>query len=272
MPRIAIFQMNSGIDPEANTSAVVSAIEEAKKGGAVMLFTPEMCTLLDRKRSRAAERIEAGEIETSIRDIQAACQKNDIWCSLGSVPLLSDQGRFSNRSIIIDNQGSISETYDKIHMFDVDLESGESWRESSAYDAGNKVVSTETPIGKIGLTVCYDIRFPALFEALGTHCCDVLSIPAAFTVPTGTDHWHILQRARAIEASAFVIAAAQVGNHEDGRATYGHSLVVDPWGKVLLDMKNRVGLGFADLDLDRIAEVRTQLPSLANRRDIPRSE
>jgi len=271
MPRIAIFQMSSGIDPEANSSAIVAAIEDARRGGADMLFTPEMCTLLDRKRSRAAKRIEAGETETSIRAVQAACRKYEIWCSLGSVPLLGSQGRLVNRSIIIDNQGNIAQTYDKIHMFDVDLETGESWRESSAYDAGNKVVSVETPVGKIGLTICYDIRFPALFEALGTHCCDILSIPAAFTVPTGADHWHVLLRARAIEASAFVIAAAQVGDHEDGRATYGHSLVVDPWGKVLLDLKDQVGLGFADIDLGRIAEVRAQLPSLANRRDIPRS-
>ena len=160
--------------------------------------------------------------------------------------------------------------YDKIHMFDVELESGENWRESAAYVAGGHPISVEdTPLGTLGLTVRYDIRFPALFEALGNRRCDAIAIPAAFTVPTGRDHWHIMQRARAIEASAFVIAAAQVGKHQDGRETYGHSLVVDPWGRVLLDMgSEKPGLDFADIDLADIEKVRSQLPSLANRRPI----
>ena len=168
--------------------------------------------------------------------------------------------------------GSIAARYDKIHMFDVDLASGESWRESNAYRAGRAGGGgARRPIGRLGLSICYDIRFPALFEELGRAKCDVIAIPAAFTVPTGAAHWHLLQRARAIEASACVIAAAQTGHHDDGRETYGHSLVVDPWGEVLLDMGERApGLGFAEIDPARIAEVRAQLPSLANRREIPR--
>jgi predicted amidohydrolase len=163
--------------------------------------------------------------------------------------------------------------YDKIHMFDVDLASGESWRESNAYRAGRAVMSVEdTPVGKLGLAVCYDLRFPALFGALGDRACDAIAVPAAFTKPTGAAHWHVLLRARAIEASAFVIAAAQVGRHEDGRETYGHSLVVDPWGEVLLDMGGEVPrLGLCDIDLGRIAAVRAQVPALANRREIPKS-
>jgi predicted amidohydrolase len=154
-------------------------------------------------------------------------------------------------------------------MFDVDLSTGESWRESNAYAAGESVVTVDTPAGRLGLAVCYDIRFPALFEALGAARCDLIAIPAAFTVPTGQAHWHLLQRARAVEASAYVVAAAQVGAHEDGRRTYGHSLVVDPWGDVLLDLGDQAaGLGFAEIDRTRIAEVRAQLPSLANRRAI----
>jgi predicted amidohydrolase len=155
-------------------------------------------------------------------------------------------------------------------MFDVDLASGESWRESNVYRAGDRVGLVEdTPLGRLGLAICYDIRFPALFDALGKAQCDAIAIPAAFTVPTGSAHWHILQRARAIEASAFVIGAAQVGLHEDGRRTYGHSLAVDPWGEILLDMGGEVpGIGFAEIELDRIEEVRRQVPSLANRRDI----
>ena len=156
-------------------------------------------------------------------------------------------------------------------MFDVDLSTGESWRESNAYAAGEQVVTVDgTPLGRLGLTVCYDIRFPALFEALAQRRCDAIAVPAAFTVPTGEAHWHVLQRARAIEASAFVVAAAQVGKHADGRRTYGHSLVVDPWGEVMLDMGGeRSGIAFADLDMARIAEVRRQVPSLENRRKIP---
>ena len=157
-------------------------------------------------------------------------------------------------------------------MFDVDLASGESWRESSAYAAGDRVVTVETPAGRLGLSICYDIRFPALFEALGKARCDLIAIPAAFTVPTGKAHWHVLQRARAIEASAYVVAAAQVGHHEDGRKTYGHSLVIDPWGDVQLDLGDESAeIGFAEIDPVRIAEVRVQLPSLANKREIPTS-
>jgi predicted amidohydrolase len=157
-------------------------------------------------------------------------------------------------------------------MFDVELGSGETWRESAAYAAGDSVVVAQTPIGRIGLAVCYDVRFPALFEELGRQSCDVIAIPAAFTVPTGRAHWHLLQRARAVEASAYVVAAAQVGSHTDGRTTYGHSLVVDPWGEIVLDMGgDQPGLGFAEIDSMRIAEIRRQLPSLANRRPIPKS-
>ena len=156
-------------------------------------------------------------------------------------------------------------------MFDVDLASGENWRESNAYAPGEEVVTAATPLGRLGLTVCYDIRFPALFEELGRRQCDAIAIPSAFTVPTGMAHWHLLQRARAIVASAWVIAAAQTGHHADGRETYGHSLVVDPWGEVVLDMGTAPGVGFATIDPGRTAQVRAQLPSLANKREIPRS-
>ena len=184
-----------------------------------------------------------------------------------------EDGRLANRSFVIDGAGEIVARYDKIHMFDVDLASGETWRESSAYAPGEAVVTAETPLGRLGLSICYDLRFPALFEALGNARCDVIAIPAAFTRPTGAAHWHVLQRARAIEASAFVVSAAQVARHADGRETYGHSLVVDPWGDVLLDMGgDAAGLAFAEIDLARIADVRGQVPSLANRRAIPKRE
>ena len=269
MTRIALLQATTGIDPQANASDLTNAIERAAGEGAAMLFTPEMSGLLDRDRKRAAASIRKEDEDPTLTAVRDAAASQGIWVCLGSLAVDVGDGRWANRSFVIDPQGEIASRYDKIHMFDVDLASGESWRESNAYRAGEKVVTAQTPLGRLGLSICYDLRFPGLFEALGQAQCDIISIPAAFTVPTGTAHWHVLQRARAIEASAFVIAAAQVGRHEDGRTTFGHSLVVDPWGEVLLDMgSDQAGLGFADIDLSRIKEVRDQVPSLANRRKI----
>ena len=274
MPKIALLQMTSGIDPEANTLAVEEAAREAATQGARILFTPEMSILLDKDRLRGGGWIEGRGPADAIERLSQIADESGIDIALGSMPTKSDTGRWANRSIYFSSAAATSPvTYDKIHMFDVELASGETWRESHAYEPGTQVVSIDdTPVGRLGLTVCYDLRFPALFGELGDRRCDAIAIPAAFTRPTGAAHWHVLQRARAIEASAFVIAAAQVGKHEDGRETYGHSLVVDPWGEVLLDMGGvEPGLGFCDIDLARIAEVRAQVPSLANRRDIPKS-
>ena len=269
MTRIAVLQMTAGIDPAANARTIVDAAAEAAAGGAAMLFTPEMSGLLDRDRARAATRIVPEADNPVLAAAREAAARHSMWIALGSLAVVNDNGRWANRSLLIDDQGQVTARYDKMHMFDVDLASGESWRESNAYESGAEVVSAETPVGTLGLTVCYDIRFPALFEALGQRRCDVIAIPAAFTVPTGKAHWHLLQRARAVEASAYVVAAAQVGEHQDGRRTYGHSLVIDPWGEVLLDMGGEApGVGFAEIDPARIAEVRAQLPSLANRRAI----
>jgi len=268
--RIALLQMTTGIDPAANAAAIVAAVSGAKAGGAEMLFTPEMCGLLDRNRSRGARHVVAETDNPVLAEARRAAREAGLWVALGSLAIREEGGRWANRSFLLDPAGAIAARYDKIHMFDVELASGESWRESAAYTPGTVVVTAATPLGRLGLAICYDLRFPALFAALGG--CDAIAIPAAFTVPTGRAHWHLLQRARAVEASAYVIAAAQVGDHEDGRRTYGHSLVVDPWGEVLLDMGGKEpGLGFADIDPARIAEVRGQLPSLANRRNIPKS-
>lgn len=235
-----------------------------------MLFTPEMSGLLDRDRKRAADSIVTEAETVPLQHAREAAAKAGVWVALGSLAVRTSEGRWANRAFVIDSRGAVVARYDKMHMFDVDLATGESWRESNAYAAGSEVVAVEgTPAGRLGLTICYDLRFPALFEELGNRHCDVIAIPAAFTVPTGEAHWHVLQRARAIEASAYVVAAAQVGEHADGRRTYGHSLVIDPWGEVVLDMGGEeAGLGFAEIDLARIAEVRAQVPSLANRRPI----
>lgn len=268
--KIALLQMTAGIDPAANAATIVDAVERAAGEGAAMLFTPEMSGLLDRNRERAREHIVAEADNPVLSAVRETAARVGVWCALGSLGLLREDGRWANRSLLIDASGDIAARYDKIHMFDVDLASGESWRESNAFAPGETQVVAETPAGRLGLTICYDIRFPALFDALGQAGCDVLAIPAAFTVPTGAAHWHVLQRARAIEASAYVVAAAQVGRHADGRTTYGHSLVVDPWGEVLLDLGGQQPeLGFAQIDLIRIAAVREQVPSLANRRSIP---
>ena len=270
MPRIAVLQMTSGFDPEANLRVIEYAVREAASEGAAMLFAPEMAVLLDRKRERAEAHIRGEAARGWGKRLGNLAAEYSVDLVVGS-PYSGEGERNRNRLWYARADGRPPLFYDKLHMFDVDLATGESWRESNAYEAGDKVaVVDDTPVGRLGLSICYDVRFPALFDALGRNKCDTIAIPAAFTVPTGRAHWHTLVKARAIEASAFVVAAAQVGRHEDGRETYGHSLVIDPWGDVLLDMGGEdAGLGFAEIDLDRIAEVRAQIPSLANRRAIP---
>ena len=271
---IAVLQMTTGIDVNANARTIVAGMERAAGEGAAMVFTPEMALLLDRNRQRAAEHVVPEDANGQLAQLRDCAARLGLWLALGSLPVRRlEDDRWANRSLVIDDKGEIRARYDKIHMFDVSLASGESWRESAQYAPGERVVVVpDTPVGRLGLAVCYDIRFPALFEALGREKCDCIAIPAAFTVPTGDAHWHLLQRARAVEASAYVVAAAQVGEHEDGRHTYGHSLVVDPWGEVVLDMGANATdqPGFARIDPLRITEVRAQLPSLANRRDLPR--
>jgi predicted amidohydrolase len=272
MTRIALFQSNTGIDPQANAGALVGAIEEASKAGAAMLFTPEMSGLLDRDSERASHNLRAEDDDMVLAACRQAAREHSIWLHLGSLAVLADSGKIANRAFVIDRNGNIRAHYDKIHLFDVDLPTGESWRESATYQPGNDAVLVNgTPVGKLGLTICYDLRFPALFARIAEADADVIAVPAAFTVPTGRAHWHVLLRARAIEAGLFVVAAAQVGRHEDGRQTFGHSLVVDPWGEILLDMGEEKGIGFAEIDLARIAEVRSRIPALNHRRPIPQA-
>lgn len=262
--------MQSGIDPEANFDAIASAAQEAANDGAEILFTPEMSILLDQDRERAARWIDSDRPTEMQARLGRLAEEVGLALSIGSMPVPSGRGKWANRGLYFDADGEQIAHYDKMHLFDVELSSGESWRESNAYDGGREVVTVEdTPVGRLGLTICYDLRFPALFDALGRCRCDCLATPAAFTQHTGPAHWHVLQRARAIEATAFVVAAAQVGVHEDGRKTYGHSLVVDPWGEIMLDMRGEgPALGVCELDLKKIHEVREQIPSLANKAEI----
>ena len=270
MTRIALFQSQTGIDPDANAQTLVDAIARAAAGGEKILFTPEMSGLLDRDTQRARGNLRSEGEDGVLAACREAAKRHGIWAHLGSLAVLLDDGKVANRAFVIDREGQVRARYDKIHLFDVDLPTGESWRESATYSAGTDVALINgTPVGKLGLTICYDLRFPMLFARLAEADADVIAVPAAFTVPTGRAHWHVLLRARAIEAGLFIVAAAQVGHHQDGRNTFGHSLVVDPWGEVLLDMGEESGVGFADIDLARISDVRSRIPALNHRRPIP---
>lgn len=267
--KLALLQMTAGIDPDANAATLVDAVERAAAGGAAMLFTPEMSGLIDRDRARAAALIATQDDDRVLAAVRAAAATAGIWVHIGSLAVRRDDGLLANRGFVIDDRGVIRATYDKLHLFDVTLPTGESWRESASYAPGDAARVVATPVGMLGLSICYDLRFPDLFRAMSDAGATMLSVPAAFTVPTGKAHWHLLLRARAVEAGAFVIAAAQTGTHADGRTTYGHSLVVDPWGDVLLDMGDDTGLGFATIDPARIDAVRGRIPVLDHRRPIP---
>lgn len=269
MTDIAVLQMTAGIDPAANADVLERAIVEAKARGATMLFTPEMSGLIDRDRTRAAAHLVAEDQDPVLARVRAAAAAHGLWVHLGSLAVREGDGRLANRGYVIDDGGAIRARYDKMHLFDVDLPSGESWRESASYAPGEQAVVVDTPVGRLGLAICYDLRFPALFAALTEAGATILSVPAAFTRPTGAAHWHILLRARAIEAGVHLVAAAQTGEHQDGRATYGHSLVVGPWGEVLLDMGEAAGLGVATIDAGQVAAVRERLPALRHRRALP---
>lgn len=268
--KIAVLQMTAGIDPADNARTLVQAVRDAKAGGADMLFTPEMSNLIDRNRVRAAGTIRSEGDDPVLAEVRAAAAEHGLWVHLGSLAVRGDapDAKWRNRAFVIAPDGGIAARYDKIHLFDVDLASGESWRESAVYEGGEQAVAVRLPEAVLGLSICYDIRFSAVFAALSRAGADIIAVPAAFTVPTGQAHWHVLLRARAIENASFVVAAAQTGEHADGRSTYGHSLVIDPWGEILLDMGEAPGLGFAELDLARIADVRARVPVIANRRPV----
>lgn len=235
-PLAALIQMTSGVDPAVNLATIDRAMGEAAATGAAMAFLPEMSLLLDRDRVRSGAHIAREADSPWPAVLQAMAQRHGIWLHSGSMPLIADDGdRRVNRSHVIAADGSIRARYDKVHMFDVTLPSGENWQESAAYAGGDALAVVDTPLGRLGLSVCYDLRFPELYRALVDRGATLITIPAAFTVSTGEAHWHVLMRARAIETGCHVLAAAQSGAHQDGRQTYGHSVAVDPWGAILAD-------------------------------------
>jgi predicted amidohydrolase len=264
--RAALVQMCSGRDVEKNVSDATTLIRAAAAGGADYVLTPEMTTLMELDRERLLAAAASEETTAALVHFNALAAELSIWLHIGSMPILLDNGMLANRSFLIAPDGEIAARYDKIQMFDVDLGGGESYRESRNYQPGEQAVIAELPWGLLGLTICYDLRFPHLYRALARAGAKFLSIPSAFTRPTGMAHWHTLLRSRAIESQAYVFAAAQGGLHENGRETFGHSLVVSPWGEILCEGDVQPGVMFADVDLQLLADVRRRVPSLQHDR------
>ncbi len=268
----ACIQFTAGPDPEANLRTVAGLVRQARDAGAEFVATPEVSNFIESgKRRRDKARHEADD--PFLAGMRELAREAGLWLLLGSLVIdpageaEAGDGRLANRSFLIDAAGAIVARYDKIHMFDIDLPGGESYRESSAYRPGGRTVVAETPWGRLGMSVCYDVRFPHLYRRLAQAGADFLAVPSVFTVPTGTAHWHVLLRARAIENGCFVLAPAAWGEHAGGRRSYGHSLIVDPWGKVLADGGEGVGIVTAAIDPARIAEARGMVPSLKHDRD-----
>ena len=258
----AMIQMRSGLDPAANLAAALELIDEAKQAGADYILTPEMTNILAAKREQLFAKIVAEEQDATLTTLREVARKLAIYIHIGSLAIKASPEKAANRSFLIDRRGEVVARYDKIHMFDVDLAGGESYRESNTYRPGELAMVADLPWGRLGLTVCYDLRFPALYRALAEAGASFLAIPSAFTRQTGEAHWHVLQRARAIENGCFVFAAAQGGKHENGRETYGHSLVVDPWGRVLAEGGTEPGLVMAQIDPSEVVAARSRIPSL----------
>ena len=264
--RVGLIQMRSGRSPQANTDAAAKLIGEAKDRGAEYVLTPEMTNIMETGRERFFASIVPEEQDAALTTFRELARTLGIFVHVGSLAIKVSADKAANRSFLIDRHGEVVARYDKIHMFDVDLASGESYRESRNYRAGELAVLADLPWGRLGLTICYDLRFPALYRALAEAGASFLSIPSAFTKQTGEAHWHVLLRARAIENGCFVFAAAQGGTHENGRETFGHSLAIDPWGRVLGEGGVEPAVVLADVDLAAIAGARARIPSLQHGR------
>ncbi len=264
--RVGLIQMRSGIAPHANIDMATRLIGEAKTGGADYVQTPEMTNILESSRERLFAAIVPEEQDASLATFRELARALQLTIHVGSLAIKASADKAVNRSFLIDRRGEIVARYDKIHMFDVDLKGGESYRESRSYRPGDLAVLTDLPWGRLGLTICYDLRFPALYRALAEAGATFLAIPSAFTRQTGEAHWHVLMRARAIENGSFVFAAAQGGDHENGRSTFGHSLVVDPWGRILAEGGTEPGVVFADIDPAEVSAARGRIPSLQHGR------
>lgn len=264
--RVALAQMSSGPEIDANLAAAGDLIRRAADDGAGFILTPENTGAMALTRAQALAITPGEDLHPGPPAFQALARETGAWLLAGSFAVLRDDGLLANRSMLFAPDGAVAARYDKIHLFEFVAPDGAQYRESETYAPGDRAVIADTAFGKVGMTICYDVRFAALYRALAQAGARLITVPAAFTVPTGEAHWHILLRARAIETGAFILAPGQTGTHADGKATYGHSLIVAPWGEVLADGGKSVGLVTADLDLDRVAAARDRLQSLRHDR------
>ena len=265
--RAALVQLRAGRAIALNLDQAEALIRQAAEGGAEYVQTPENTALMELEPERVLALVQPEAVSVPLARLRSLAAELGIWLHVGSLGIKIGEGRVANRSFVIDPQGEIAARYDKLHMFDVDLAGGESYRESQYYGPGSKAVIAELPFGCLGMTICYDLRFPGLYRTLATEGANLIAIPAAFTKQTGQAHWHVLVRARAIETGAFVLAATQGGLHENGRETFGHSMIVSPWGEVLAEAGEDPEVIFADIDLAASDEARARIPSLKHGRD-----
>ena len=265
--RAALVQLRSSRDVDANLQSAEALIRRAAQGGAAYVQTPENTAIMEFDAKRVLEAAEAEEDSVPLARLRALAAELGIFLHIGSLAIKLDQTRVANRSYLIDPEGAVVAIYDKLHLFDVDLAGGESYRESEHARPGRAAILADLPFGRLGLSICYDLRFPQLYRALAMAGAEFIAVPAAFTRQTGEAHWHVLIRARAIETGTFILAATQGGLHENGRATFGHSLIVSPWGEILAEGGEDPGVIFADLDLAASAEARVRIPALQHGRD-----
>lgn len=264
----ACIQLNSAREFAPNIEAVAALVHEARAAGAELILTPEVTGMIEPVRERHLGKATTEEANPALTAFRTLARETGAWLLIGSLAVRVESARLANRSFLLAPDGGIAARYDKIHMFDIDLPDGETYRESHLYRAGGEAVLARLPWGRLGMTVCYDLRFPQLYGRLAAAGADFLAVPSAFTVPTGRAHWHVLLRARAIETGCYVFAPAQWGEHAEGRRTFGHSLIVDPWGEILAEAEDGVSFIMARIDPARVAEARRTVPALANRRPI----
>ena len=270
--KAACVQMNSAAEIAPNLESASTLIRAAAGAGAQLVMTPENTTLIEPNRARSLAKTPPEDVHPGVPHFAALAKELGLWLLIGSMPVRADDKRIANRSFLFDPNGAVAARYDKIHMFDVDLPNGETYRESNGVRPGEQAVVASTPWGGLGLTICYDVRFGYLHRALAHAGAVMLTVPAAFTVPTGQAHWHVLLRARAIETGCYVFAPAQTGEHAEGRLTYGHSLIVSPWGEVLADAGEKPGFIVADVDLDQVHKARSMVPALRHDREFQRPQ
>lgn len=266
--KIAAIQMRSGLDPDDNLAALEPMLAEAAAAGASYALTPEVTMIFPENREQLASVAAPFEGHPQLRRVGELARQHGMFVHIGSLAVPLPDGRFANRSVLFGPDGAVVTTYDKIHLFDADIAGLNAYRESATYAGGERAVTADLGAFKLGMSICYDMRFPRLYNALANAGANLIAVPAAFTVPTGQAHWHVLLRARAIETGSYVIAAAQGGQHPNGRATYGHSVIIDPWGRIIAELDHDApGVLVAEIAPDHVADARGRIPALANARN-----